>query len=85
MSCPFNRKTEQLVTGCDVNHRQLPKCFPARSFAAEAFARPTVGKYGGCSAAAAPASGRGPGSGPLSETCALPRRSSTVQVPQDSS
>ena len=36
-------------------------------------------------AAAAPVSGRGPSSGPLSETCALPRRSSTVQVPQDSS
>ena len=34
-------------------------------------------------AAAAPVSGRGPSSGPLSETCALPRRSSTVQVPQD--
>ena len=32
-------------------------------------------------AAAAPVSS----SGPLSETCALPRRSSTVQVPQDSS
>ena len=34
MSCAFNRKTNSWWLGRDVNYRQLPKCLPARSFAA---------------------------------------------------